>query len=84
MPPLESVGAATRVVSRQVESLSEVERESLLAFLRAWRQHWRASFEAHAGHDGEALIAVLVKRELDANRYLKLKRIAVEHLAREL
>lgn len=84
MPPVPVVAAALLAVGRARERLSRIEIESLRAFLRAWRQHWPSSFDQHLGPEGHALVAALDAERFDPDRYLKLKRIAVEHLARGL
>jgi hypothetical protein len=53
----------------------------LLAWLRAWQQHWGASFVATFGAEGDRIVAALRARLDDENRYLKLRRIAIENLA---
>ncbi len=55
--------------------------ECLLAWLRACCQHWRPSFEAILGDPGAAAITSLDTPEVDPNRYLELRRIAIENLA---
>jgi hypothetical protein len=60
------------------------DREPLLAWLRAWRHHWSASFAATLGREGDALIARLEADPYDVNRYLKLRRIAIENLSHVL
>jgi hypothetical protein len=55
--------------------------EPLLAWLRGWRHHWPRSFAATFGAAGDTLVARLQARGVDPDRYLKLRRIAVENLA---
>ena len=43
-------------------------REPLLAWLRAWRHHWPASFDATFSARGHAMIASLEGAPLDVNR----------------
>jgi hypothetical protein len=66
------------------EAIEPRQVEPLLAWLRGWRRHWPASFASVLGPEGERLIASLEARAPDATRYLKLRRIAVENLARIL
>lgn len=56
-------------------------REPLLAWLRGFRQHFPGEFAQLLGTAGEAAITRLEAFPFDSNRYLKLRRIAVEHLA---
>jgi hypothetical protein len=58
--------------------------EALAAWIFAWQHHWPRSFAAKLGDDGAAIIAWAARHTLDANRYLKLRRIALENLARLL
>jgi hypothetical protein len=60
------------------------DREPLLAWLRGWRHHWTSSFEATAGAEGHELIRRLEAEPYDVNRYLKLRRIAIENLSHVL
>ena len=57
------------------------EGEALAAFLLAWRQAWPASFAEAFGQDGPDLEVWACSRLDDDNRYLKLRRIALERLA---
>ncbi|MEO8551615.1 MAG: hypothetical protein ABI678_16670 [Kofleriaceae bacterium] len=54
------------------------EAEALAAFLFAWRHHWPESF---AGRLGDTELAWAASQLPDDNRYLKLRRIAIEHLS---
>jgi hypothetical protein len=58
--------------------------EALAAYVFAWHQHWPASFASELGDDAEAVIAWATLNAIDENRYLKLRRIALENLARIL
>jgi hypothetical protein len=53
----------------------------LLAWLRAWQQHWSTHFRATLGDEGAQIVDRLRARLDDENRYLKLRRIAIENLA---
>ncbi len=55
--------------------------EPLLSWLRAFESHWPERFDAELGDAGRNLIAQLESRSPDPNRYLKLRRIALENLA---
>ena len=50
----------------------------------AWHQHWPDSFASELGDDAEAVVAWATLNAIDENRYLKLRRIALENLARIL
>ena len=63
------------------EGLDRTMRECLFAWLRAFRHHWPEHFEQILGHPGIAALAALDDPAADSNRYLKLRRIAVENLA---
>jgi hypothetical protein len=56
-------------------------REPLLAWLRGFRQHFPGEFLQALGAEGQGAIARLEAFPFDSNRYLKLRRIAIEHLA---
>lgn len=63
------------------DSLPPERREPLLAWLDGYRHHWPARWEREMGELGDRRIAELAAREIDVGRYLKLRRIAVAHLA---
>jgi hypothetical protein len=54
------------------------------AWLSAFHHHWPARFRAVFGAEGQELVAGLRAAVIDENRYLKLRRIAVENLSRML
>jgi hypothetical protein len=64
--------------------LDAVQRVTLLAWLEGWRHHWPSSFQRELGAAGDRLRRALTQRAFDANRYLKLRRIAVENLSAAL
>jgi hypothetical protein len=55
--------------------------EALAAFLLAWHHHWPRSFATAHGTDALAVIEWAIRNVVDDNRYLKLRRIALENLA---
>ena len=57
------------------------ERDALAAFILAWDSHFPSSFRAVLGHDEAAARAWARASMTDRGRYLKLRRIAVAHLA---
>ncbi len=57
------------------------EAEALAAYVFAWHQHWPASFASELGGDAEAVVDWAARNAIDDNRYLKLRRIALAHLA---
>lgn len=75
------IAGAVADVARDVDAVEPRQVEPLLAWLRGWRHHWPRSFAATLGTAGEELIVRLEARGVDPNRYLKLRRIAVENLA---
>ncbi len=62
-------------------ALSDLQRVILLAWLEGWRHHWPSRFERELGSVAGDLCAQLASRPIDQNRYLKLRRIAVENLS---
>ncbi len=65
-------------------SLQESHAVILLAYLEGWRHHWPVRYAREIGEAGERLRKPLQRRRIDENRYLKLRRIAVENLATAL
>ncbi len=63
------------------DAMTRREREALGAFLLAWRDHWSRAFEASFGTDGARLAEWADAATPDANRRIKLRRIALESLA---
>lgn len=53
------------------------ECEALVAYVRAWAAHWPSSF----GVVGDEALAWARAATADENRYLKLRRIALENLS---
>lgn len=76
-----AVEAALRTLAAD-DALAPVERECLAAWLGAFRRHWPDQFAAMLGPLGEALLVRCVSSDLDLNRYLKLRRIAIANLSR--
>lgn len=75
-------GAIRSAVSRVIEAeLAQPEREALLAWLRGFRHHWADRFARVFGSEGDRWIAALEAAPFDPDRYLKLRRIAIENLA---
>jgi hypothetical protein len=64
--------------------LDDVQRVTLLAWLQGWQNHWPSSFQRELGIAGDRLRRALTNRAFDANRYLKLRRIAIENLSAAL
>lgn len=58
--------------------------EALAAFVFAWHQHWPASFATELGGDADAVVGWATRNAIDDNRYLKLRRIALENLSQIL
>jgi hypothetical protein len=57
------------------------EVDALTAFVLAWAHHWPTSFAAAFGDDTCSVSAWAESHTTDENRYLKLRRIALENLA---
>lgn len=84
---LADAGRLRRAVSTLAERCDDIDawqREPLLAWLQAFRQHWPERFGVILGKDGEECLARLSSLPRDANRYLKLRRIAIENLSHML
>jgi hypothetical protein len=60
-------------------SLSDRDSELLAAWLSAFSHHWPRAFARVLGEEGAALCERCTAK--DANRHLKLRRIAVENLS---
>jgi hypothetical protein len=58
--------------------------DALLAWLSAFRHHWPDRYAVVLGPTGDRAIADLETVAADSNRYLKLRRIAIDNLARVL
>ncbi|MFL6200457.1 MAG: hypothetical protein ACJ76J_14865 [Thermoanaerobaculia bacterium] len=71
-------------MTEDLERLEPSRREPLLAGLKAWKHHWPEQFQRTLGSVGERCLAKLETVPMDPNRYLKLRRIAVENLSRLL
>ena len=65
-----------------VSALDPSRREPLLAWLRGYRHHWPDRWEREMRPIGDERIAELEALDFDTGRYLKLRRIAIAHLAR--
>jgi len=76
--------AALRGVSERADRLCTLERECLAAWLEAFRRHWPDRFAEILGPLGAEALESLRAQALDAGRYLKLRRIAIENLSRRL
>ncbi len=72
--------ARVRAAVREVAS-EPVDVAPLLAWLRAWQHHWGGHFRKSLGTEGARIVEELRARLDDENRYLKLRRIAIENLA---
>jgi hypothetical protein len=79
---LEELAAATR--SAVAQQPTGREAEALAAFVFAWHHHWPASFERGLGADAGPVVDWAARNAVDEGRYLKLRRIALENLARIL
>ena len=55
--------------------------DALTAFVLAWAHHWPTSFAAEFGPNAGTVSAWAAAQPTDADRYLKLRRIALENLA---
>jgi hypothetical protein len=55
--------------------------EALAAWIFAWAHHWPTSFAASFAADRDHILDWAGRAAIDDNRYLKLRRIAIENLA---
>lgn len=78
-PTVQELGEATRAAI--ATSPRGRDADALAAFVLAWAQHWPTSFRAAHGDDAPAVVAWASAHTSDENRYLKLRRIALENLA---
>jgi hypothetical protein len=74
----ELAGAAREAIASNPQGR---DAEALAAFLLAWHHHWATSFTGEFRLDGDGVLAWARRHATDDNRYLKLRRIAVENLA---
>ena len=58
------------------------EADALAAFILGWQHHWPACFAAELAADAGDALAWAARNVVDANRYLKLRRIAIENLSK--
>jgi hypothetical protein len=80
--PADELAAATRAAIATRPSGRDA--EALAAWIFAWQQHWPRSFAANLGEDASAVTEWAAQHTVDANRYVKLRRIALENLAHRL
>jgi hypothetical protein len=73
--------AARTVIATQP---GERDAEALAAWIFAWQHHWPRSFIASLGVHAAAVTEWAARHARDKDRYLKLRRIALENLARIL
>jgi hypothetical protein len=57
------------------------EADALGAYILAWQAHWPTSFIRELGGQAEPLVGWARATVRDANRLLKLRRIAIENLS---
>jgi hypothetical protein len=74
--------AALSSLQGRAVGLDQTSRELLLAWLRGLRDHFPTRYGTLLGDAGARLIAALEETELDPGRVIKLRRIAIERLAR--
>jgi hypothetical protein len=79
------VAAVRSALARIAEAPGPIDAcrgEALLAWVCAFRHHWPTAYEDVVGSSGGRLEAKLQSVCADTNRHLKLRRIAIENLAR--
>jgi len=77
---VDAVASATLEVLAQRSILSERQRVSLLAWLRAWSSSFPSSFAGAFGAGAAQVLAEAADGVEDVGRYLKLRRIVREKL----
>ena len=73
--------AAVQDLVENLNLLGERSVELLWAYLSAWRHHWPRRFAEILGPVGDRCFALVEGASVDLNRYLKLRRIAIENLS---
>ncbi len=77
----ERVKAAVRDLAEGFDQLEERQVVLLRAYLKGWRHHWPRRFSEILGQAGERCYTRVDEARVDMNRYLKLRRIAIENLS---
>jgi hypothetical protein len=72
--------SAVAEIAADLGRLEPRRRDPLRAWLRGFRHHWPQRFAEILGPAGEACLDQMPEPD-DANRYLKLRRIAIANLA---
>ena len=72
---------ALRQLMDEFDHLGERKQELLRAYLKGFRHHWPRRFTEILGSVGERCHARVEGTEVDPNRYLKLRRIAIANLS---
>ncbi len=75
---------ALEEVTSGLDQLETRQLELLQAWLKGWRHHWPRRFTEILGRAGDRCYHQVAHAAVDANRYLKLRRIAIENLAQVL
>ena len=83
LPPSDRIRSAIASVALEMDEEPRM-REPLRAWLSALAHHWPSSFDELAGEAGRRLARELESAPIDPNRYLKLRRVAIENLAGRL
>lgn len=82
LPTAGELSAATRAAL--AENPTGRDSEALAAFMFAWHHHWPRVFQAEFGDASRDLLGWAARQFSDDNRYLKLRRIAIENLSHVL
>ena len=72
---------ALRAVVASPDELTGRQRDALAAWLCAWASHWPRSYRQAFGEGAEDLRARFEQTATDRGRHVKLRRIALSHLA---
>lgn len=83
VPSLVALAQAAREVLADPPGAGR-ERDAFCAFLLAWQQQWPSAFAVAFGGDADPIAAWAATRSSDLDRYLKLRRIAIENLTEVL
>lgn len=81
LPLPEALREAVGWAQEHLDELPAARRDPLRAWLRGFRHHWPARFASLFGDTGERFVDRLMAEPMDDNRYLKLRRIAIDNLS---
>lgn len=80
-PTATELAAAVQAILASADEPRGRARDALAAFVLAWRRQWPRAFAGAFGAEGPGVLSWAERAVDDPNRYLKLSRIAMAHLA---